>query len=1369
MSAASDSRHDTADTVTLVVPSITLDAPQSHDGPSSAPTAASHPAAEANRRDGHSMDAAQPSSPPPPKGGVDRHNDEHAADGDGDDDGDASADPTETLPRSGLARLLTALDFNILPFEDREQETAFLGYIYSTNLVPQVIILAVMGAINVILVPVISVAFPSTIVSNSLMQGSALCGVAAWLLSLLALVAHVKNFWNTPRHIEKWWAAMAIAWVTPTMLTFIRRSDLYCNGTPGFFTSMTNVTDPRTVAACRERIIDGFDLSALGTLNIGAPRVSVGVTGLIVYNVLVHFTARWIWDRRVSIVRHEGMLIWICAYTFVLFAFKERAQRKRFLGHLAFVEKIRSAAKARQAVETIMANILPIEVLGKLIRQEPVIDSVPQASVLFSDIAGFTSWSSSRTAIEIVKMLNCMYRNVDNDLTAFGIQKITTIGDAYWAACGIPSNTDMPATRMSAFGLQMQRHVAEMRRQVSAFADVRIRVGVATGFVSGGIVGTRQLAYQIFGPVNELAEHLEQLAPVGGVLICDATYECLQRDCSPASDVRVTAGPASGHSFVLHELPWKPAALNLGVSGGDLSPSGSVAMSGRQSLSNSNALASGRSSASGVDTNDARDFLLGPRARKKGKKGNDNQTAVTGVTAMEAEGVDLEAQREQLSTRAHTLRLTFANAAVEKAYQGFVAQWYRGLDVGGLMSFLSASFHAIVLFWMLDESVSGPIPDYGVIREPWFAFVAFGVLFVLAMLNGCLSRRLPPVMTWLRCVALDQIVMHVIAIFLSPLSGLRRELFYLISVSGFSVAVIGSPNLSWVVGALVSLVCMMGTHYAVVVTQSKITASYVPISLAGWLTCVLAGNRNNEREMRSQFLDDHVAVLAEEEISEQRQDIEKLLAKSVPAFVLPELSLWLGSDRTKAISHQHDMVAILFLRVPFVAESLHDPHVDPVEALRAAAMLVALYDEVITGEAGSAALSRAPSLHPGGGADMSSGGMQLEPQRTLTVDSSSAARLRPSSSVGSYANPAITKIKTIGDIILVAAGLHRYDPKKKPASHRRRKASHVPVSARSTTGGGGGGNVGGGGAASSLSTTAAGNQLTPQQDPSHGRRRSGEGASALRRRSAVPEESTLTGAELRDAQDDALTLVALAWRIQRHVAEHLPGAVAVGGIHCGPVAAGVLGDERLVYDVFGDTVNTSSRIMSAAASVLQDGGHAPPPQATPSAATTSPHPATAAVAAITAGRIFVSDSAIELVRGALERQLRSDASASVFGSVKTETIVPPGPGIAASSTSTLNNNDNSHSNSGVNLAVDASAEQPRSPVTPYEVTNSGATFGHHHAAAKHIITFGLPIQRTMKGKGLVQMTPVDNVFVDMGDGDGGAAALENKNSIPMTD
>ena len=169
----------------------------------------------------------------------------------------------------------------------------------------------------------------------------------------------------------------------------------------------------------------------------------------------------------------------------------------------------RLVERAEAATQALLENILPAAIITRL-REHPeqsIADAFERASILFSDIQGFVPLSKSLGASRTVALLNEMMRRFDALADKYGVEKIKTIGDAYMAVAGLPEPVDDHADRLARMGLEM----FAAKDEVAALFEVtiRMRIGIASGPVMAGIIGTHKFSYDVWGDAVNLAARLE--------------------------------------------------------------------------------------------------------------------------------------------------------------------------------------------------------------------------------------------------------------------------------------------------------------------------------------------------------------------------------------------------------------------------------------------------------------------------------------------------------------------------------------------------------------------------------------------------------------------------------------------------------------------------------------------------------------------------------------------------------------------------------------------------------------------------------------------------------------------------------------------
>jgi class 3 adenylate cyclase len=177
-----------------------------------------------------------------------------------------------------------------------------------------------------------------------------------------------------------------------------------------------------------------------------------------------------------------------------------------------------------QKSERLMLNILPQSIATRLkAGDEGISDSYQNATILFSDLVGFTKMSSSKTAEELVFLLNDLFKRFDTRATSLGLEKIKTIGDAYMVAGGLPTNDDEHAIRVTKMALGMYEDLEAFNKEHGLELDMRI--GINSGPVVAGVIGHSKFSYDLWGNTVNTASRMESTCLPGKVQVSPSTYE----------------------------------------------------------------------------------------------------------------------------------------------------------------------------------------------------------------------------------------------------------------------------------------------------------------------------------------------------------------------------------------------------------------------------------------------------------------------------------------------------------------------------------------------------------------------------------------------------------------------------------------------------------------------------------------------------------------------------------------------------------------------------------------------------------------------------------------------------------------------------
>ncbi|MDX2359520.1 MAG: adenylate/guanylate cyclase domain-containing protein [Crocinitomicaceae bacterium] len=181
--------------------------------------------------------------------------------------------------------------------------------------------------------------------------------------------------------------------------------------------------------------------------------------------------------------------------------------------------------------EKLLRNIIPESTAEELKKSGKArARAYKTVSVLFTDFVGFTQISERMTATELVKKLDVYFTKFDEIIVKNNLEKIKTIGDAYMCAGGVPVRNNTNPIDACIAALQIQAYM--IKRKNDAIANGReyweLRLGINTGEVTAGVIGSERLAYDIWGATVNQAQRMEMLGAPEKVTITGATFKHIE-------------------------------------------------------------------------------------------------------------------------------------------------------------------------------------------------------------------------------------------------------------------------------------------------------------------------------------------------------------------------------------------------------------------------------------------------------------------------------------------------------------------------------------------------------------------------------------------------------------------------------------------------------------------------------------------------------------------------------------------------------------------------------------------------------------------------------------------------------------------------
>ena len=210
-------------------------------------------------------------------------------------------------------------------------------------------------------------------------------------------------------------------------------------------------------------------------------------------------------------------------YSLLRFAYSEREKSR-----IRLEEAHAGLREEQERSEKLLLNVLPAPVAERLKRLEsPIADGFAEVTVMFADIVNFTRMAGMLEPAQIFSLLNRLFSDFDALAEEHGLEKIKTIGDAYMVAGGLTAGQEGRCAAIAELALAM-RGLIERDYAVNDQA-LQLRIGIATGPVVAGVVGTKKFIYDLWGDTVNIASRLTSENEPGGIQVDERSYLLLSR------------------------------------------------------------------------------------------------------------------------------------------------------------------------------------------------------------------------------------------------------------------------------------------------------------------------------------------------------------------------------------------------------------------------------------------------------------------------------------------------------------------------------------------------------------------------------------------------------------------------------------------------------------------------------------------------------------------------------------------------------------------------------------------------------------------------------------------------------------------------
>lgn len=225
-----------------------------------------------------------------------------------------------------------------------------------------------------------------------------------------------------------------------------------------------------------------------------------------------------------------GGAILLLILTFLLYN-RYKIRHKAFLD---LSDKNQVIIEEKSRSDKLLRNILPDEVAEELkSKGKAEAKFFESVTVMFTDFKDFTNITEQLSPTELVAEIDTCFKAFDEIISRHNIEKIKTIGDAYMCVGGLPVANNSHALDVIKAAIEIQEFTIQhaQKKINEGNQPFTVRIGIHTGSVVAGIVGTQKFAYDIWGDCVNIASRMESSGEAGKINISGTTYEIVKDHC----------------------------------------------------------------------------------------------------------------------------------------------------------------------------------------------------------------------------------------------------------------------------------------------------------------------------------------------------------------------------------------------------------------------------------------------------------------------------------------------------------------------------------------------------------------------------------------------------------------------------------------------------------------------------------------------------------------------------------------------------------------------------------------------------------------------------------------------------------------------